>query len=77
MSSPETIQAYSMLIDGELVDAVDGERFETVNSSSGEVWATMPRGKKADADRAVQAADEALGGPWSKLTASARGPMQL
>ena len=33
----------------------------------------MPRGKKADADRAVEAADKAFNGPWSTLTATARG----
>ena len=73
MSSIEPIQAYQMLIDGESVDALDGERFETTNPYNGKVWATIPRAKKADADRAVEAADRAFNGPWSKLTASARG----
>ena len=69
----KAIQKYQMFIDGESVDAVDGETFETSDPYTGHSWATMPRGKKADADRAVAAADKAFNGPWSRLTASARG----
>ena len=73
MSVSESIHTYQMFIDGESVDAVDGETFETSDPYTGKTWATMPRGKKADAERAIEAADRALSGPWSKLTASARG----
>ena len=73
MNSPDKIQTYHMFIDGESVDAIDGETFETTDPYTGKVWATMPRARKADAERAVEAADKALNGPWSKLTASARG----
>ena len=71
--STQPIQAYQMFIDGQLVDAIDGETFETTDPYTGKVWATMPRGKAADADRAVEAADKAFNGPWSTLTATARG----
>ena len=73
MSSTQTIQAYQMFIDGELVDSVDGQTFDTIDPYTGKVWATLPRGQKADADRAVEAADRAFSGEWSRLTASARG----
>lgn len=65
---------FQMYIGGEWVNAADGQVFETTNPYSGEVWATLPRGRSADAERAVQAAHKAFtSGAWPKLTASARG----
>ena len=46
----------------------------SIDPYRGEAWAKIPRGSKADADKAVKAANEAMWrGPWSKMTASARG----
>ena len=46
----------------------------SIDPYRGEPWAKIPRGSKADADKAVKAANEAMWrGPWSKMTASARG----
>lgn len=67
------MQAYKMLIDGEWVDAAGGETLDTVNPFTGKAWATIARGRAVDAERAVEAADRALSGPWSKLNATARG----
>jgi (Z)-2-((N-methylformamido)methylene)-5-hydroxybutyrolactone dehydrogenase len=65
---------YKMLIGGEWVDAVARETFETVNPYSGEAWARIPRGRSADADRAVRAAKAACADPaWANITATARG----
>ena len=57
-----------MLIDGQWVDAQSGETFETINPATGEVLATLPRGGRADVDRAVAAARRALEGDWARLT---------
>ena len=68
------MQDYKMLIAGEWVDAAGGETFESLNPYSGEAWARIPRGREADAARAVEAAHEACwSGPWAKMTATARG----
>ncbi|MBB4380401.1 aldehyde dehydrogenase [Bradyrhizobium sp. SBR1B] len=68
------MQAYKMFIGGEWVEAVGGERFESLNPFTGKAWATIPRGKPADVDRAVAAAEAAFRtGPWPKLTATERG----
>ncbi len=67
------MHAYKMLIDGEWVDSVNGTTFETTDPYTGEPWATIPRGSPADADRAVDAAERAMSGPWGTMTASARG----
>lgn len=68
------MQAYKMFIGGEWVEAVGGERFESLNPFTGKAWATIPRGKPADVDRAVEAAKAAFRtGSWPKLTATERG----
>ena len=70
------METYQMLIGGQWVDAVGGERFETVNPWDGKAWATIPRGRAADAEAAVAAADAAFrSGPWAVMTASARGKL--
>ena len=65
---------YKMYIGGEWVDAADGEVFDTMNPYTGRAWATIPRGRAADAERAVAAAKTAFeSGDWPKLTATNRG----
>ncbi len=51
---------YKMYIDGEWVDALDGAGYEDLNPYTGEVFARVPAGKRADAKRAVEAAAAAF-----------------
>ncbi len=75
-AAPSALQPYSMYIDGTWVPASDATTFESTDPYTGKPWATLPRGKRADALRAVEAADRAFNsGAWPKLTASARGLM--
>jgi len=63
-----------MLIDGAWVDAASGEWIESINPFTAQPWALIPRGAKADVDRAVAAAKKAFySNAWRGLTASARG----
>jgi len=64
-----------MFIDGKFVDAVSRQTIDTLEPWSGEAWATIPRGSADDAQLAVQAAHNALSGPWGSLSASARGAL--
>src|SRR5215468_3876756 len=65
---------HRMLIDGARVDAASREFFESINPFTAQPWALIPRGGKADVDRAVAAAKKAFyGNAWRGLTASARG----
>lgn len=58
---------YPMLIGGEWVDALDGETSDVITPiDRNVVIATVPRGKEADADRAVEAAQKAFPG-WAGL----------
>ncbi len=68
------MKTYQLYINGEYVDPANNEWFESIDPYRGEPWAKIPRGSKVDADKAVKAANEAMWrGPWSKMTASARG----
>jgi phenylacetaldehyde dehydrogenase len=62
-----------LLINGEWVDAADGETFDSIDPGTGEVLASVAHGKAEDVDRAVRAARAALSGPWSRMTPSERG----
>jgi phenylacetaldehyde dehydrogenase len=66
----------SMLIDGKWVPAQSGKRIDVYDPATGEIIARVPEGDKADIDLAVMAARRAFdGGPWSRMTPSARGRM--
>lgn len=67
------VERYQMLIDGAWVDASNGARFDSINPATGAVWATVPEATPEDVDRAVQAAEAALAGPWGQMTPTARG----
>ena len=65
-----------MLIDGAWVDSASGECFESINPFTAQPWALIPRGGKADVDRAVAAAKKAFyGNDWRGLKASGRGAL--
>ncbi len=66
---PET----RMLIDGRLVDAQSGRRFETVNPANGEIVAGVPLGDAAEVDLAVAAARRTFkSGIWSRMEPRSR-----
>ena len=68
------LKQYQMLIDGDWVDAADGNCFDSVNPSTGEVWSRIPEATAEDVERAVAAADRALNeGPWSTMSPTQRG----
>jgi len=66
---PET----RMFIDGTLVDALSGDRFETINPANGQIVATVPAGTVEDVDLAVASARKAFkSGIWARLEPRAR-----
>jgi succinate-semialdehyde dehydrogenase/glutarate-semialdehyde dehydrogenase len=58
----------SLFIGGAWAPARDDESFDAVNPATGEVLASIVRGSRADAERAVGAAFEAFG-PWARRSA--------
>lgn len=59
-----------LIIDGELVDAADGQTFETIDPATGRAIASVARAGVADIDRAVSAARRAFdeGSAWRRFT---------
>ncbi len=74
-TEPAAPRTTRMIIDGEAVDAADGQTFEVVNPANGRVIAMAPLGGREDVDRAVAAARRAFEDPrgWSSWSAAKRG----
>ncbi|MFF1398827.1 aldehyde dehydrogenase [Streptomyces sp. NPDC058287] len=67
---------YSMLIDGEWLEAADGARYDSINPYTGKVWARIPAGRPGDVERAVRAARNALDhGAWGRLNGVERAAL--
>jgi len=67
---------YKMYINGEWVDALGGAVYEDLNPYTGEVFARVPSGKRADARRAVDAAAAAFPA-WSHTLPAERQALFL
>jgi aldehyde dehydrogenase (NAD+) len=68
------MKRYECLIDGRWVPPVSGSWMPSIDPYTGQAWCEIPECNEADVDLAVSAADRAFrSGPWSKLTATARG----
>jgi aldehyde dehydrogenase (NAD+) len=65
-------ELQGQLIGGERVGALDGERFEVLDPSTGDHIADVPRSKAADVDRAVAAARSAFA-QWRRISPADRG----
>jgi aldehyde dehydrogenase (NAD+) len=67
-------ERFRHLVGGELRDALDGRTIDSHDPSTGQVWATIPRGTAADVDAAVRAARAALPG-WKQVPPLARAAL--
>lgn len=67
------VEALKMLIGGKWVAASDGGKFDSLDPSTGAVWATIPEATEDDVNQAVAAASNALAGPWGQMTPTERG----
>lgn len=72
-----SLHRYQMYIDGKSVAPHEGRWFESSNPYTGEPWAEIPHGSKADVDAAAAAARSALSGDWARVTASRRGRLLM
>lgn len=61
-----------LFVGGEWIPAEDGGTFETVDPTTGRPLASVARARKADVDRAVEAAWGAFEGTWSDYSAGRR-----
>jgi aminomuconate-semialdehyde/2-hydroxymuconate-6-semialdehyde dehydrogenase len=73
MTATDDRMHFGHVIDGEVVDAVDGRVFESVDPSTGTAYATVAEGSAEDARRAVAAARRAFDeGPWPRMATGER-----
>jgi len=70
---PNGVATDQCLIGGTWVSPQGGEQLELVNPSDGTPLATIARGRAADIDAAVAAAQTARDGDWGRMTAVERG----
>ena len=59
------------------MDAASGQTFDVVEPHAGTTVAHVPQGGAVDVDRAVEAAQRAFDGDWSRMAASERGRLML
>ena len=64
---------YRNYIDSRFVESED--TFNSIDPSTGLKWAEMPAASAAQTAAAIEAAHEALSGPWAGMTATARGKL--
>jgi (Z)-2-((N-methylformamido)methylene)-5-hydroxybutyrolactone dehydrogenase len=75
-SKPAPLQTLDLHIGGTRSKPSSGLYFQTDDPCSGEVWANVARGTKADVDRAVEAAAAAL--PiWNRMRPAERGRLMM
>ncbi len=67
---------FRNVINGELVDAASGERYDVIDPTTGEVYATAPMSGKEDLDRAYGAAEKAFE-EWGRMTPKDRASALL
>ncbi|QHE84717.1 aldehyde dehydrogenase family protein [Hydrogenophaga sp. BPS33] len=70
-SEPE-VRDWTMLVDGEWTTSADGETIPIENPATRSVFARVPRGRDADVDRAVAAAQVAFA-QWKRVPTRERG----
>jgi aldehyde dehydrogenase (NAD+) len=59
---------FQLVIGGQLADAASGETADTIDPSTGEVWAHVATAGREDVERAVEAARTAFDeGPWPRM----------
>jgi acyl-CoA reductase-like NAD-dependent aldehyde dehydrogenase/alcohol dehydrogenase class IV len=69
---------YKMLIGGELVDASDGAKRESIDPGSGELVGTCPQASARDAEQAIDAASRAFeSGVWRDMAPEERARIMM
>lgn len=69
------MSVWDHYIDGRFVASADGSRFDVTDPATGLSVGSLARGKAADMDLAIEAADRAFHGPWSRTSAAERAAL--
>jgi acyl-CoA reductase-like NAD-dependent aldehyde dehydrogenase len=76
-TTPVERRHFGLHIGGQEVAPADGATFESVDPTTGAVWATFGEATREDVNRAVDAAQAAFEGPWRSFTATKRGRLMM
>src|SRR5262249_17817812 len=68
---------HKLFINDEWVEPATGEYFATIDPATEEPAAEVARATPADVDKAVQAANAAMKGPWARLSPMERGSLMF
>ena len=69
------METYQHYINGGWAEPSSGDRFDSTNPYTGEVWARMARGNGEDVDAAVAAAKAAFENGWADMRPTQRGKL--
>jgi NAD-dependent aldehyde dehydrogenases len=61
------LKEYKMYINGTWVDAENKKTFKSLNPENNEPWAIVPEASTKEVNKAVESAQKAFEGKWSKL----------
>ncbi|WP_281081936.1 aldehyde dehydrogenase [Variovorax paradoxus] len=75
MKTNDLYRQDKLFIAGEWVAPLDGRMADSIDPSTGQVWAQVVFAGTRDMDRAVDAANSALRGPWSKWSPAQRAAL--
>jgi acyl-CoA reductase-like NAD-dependent aldehyde dehydrogenase len=73
VTDPVAIEKFGLYVDGETRSPRRGERFESIDPTTGRAWARIAAADTDDVDDCVRSADAAFRGPWRTVPASERG----
>jgi len=63
-----------MFVDGKWIESESGKTFDAISPATGKTIAQVPKGTRADAQRAVEAAHKARGAMAGRFSARYRWP---
>ncbi|VAX34952.1 Aldehyde dehydrogenase [hydrothermal vent metagenome] len=74
MNTMGDIKQYNLLIDGKVVSSADEKYFDTINPSTGNVFAQVANANVSDMEAAIKSARTAYdSGLWTKMSVAERG----
>src|SRR3954467_12849476 len=71
------MHVFDNYIAGERVAPAEGQRFTSIDPTTGKPWGEFAESTREDVDRAVRAAQAAFTGPWGKLSPTRRGRLLM
>ena len=73
VSDSVAIERYGFFVDGEARSPRHGEHFDSIDPTTGRVWAHIAAADSEDVDDCVRSAKAAFDGSWGEVAASERG----